>query len=147
MIDYARRCIMDWTIWLLIGAVAAVLEIILPGFYMLSITASAIGGTLASALGFPIIAQFAMALVFLILFTVFLRPVLSKSAIGRKNRLIGKIVTITKSIEPPDMGRGRVDGVEWLLSSDIPIKEGNKARIDSVGGAHLHVELYKGEEE
>ena len=117
---------MDWTIWLLIGAVAAVLEIILPGFYMLSITASAIGGTLASALGFPIIAQF---------------------AIGRKNRLIGKIVTITKSIEPPDMGRGRVDGVEWLLSSDIPIKEGNKARIDSVGGAHLHVELYKGEEE
>ena len=121
---------MDWTIWLLIGAVAAVSEIILPGFYMLSI-----------------IAQFAMALVFLILFAVFLRPVLSKSAIGRKNRLIGKIVTITKSIEPPDMGRGRVDGVEWLLSSDIPIKEGNKARIDSVGGAHLHVVLYKGEEE
>ena len=103
---------MDWTIWLLIGAVAAVSEIILPGFYMLSITASAIGGTLASALGFPIIAQFAMALVFLILFAVFLRPVLSKSAIGRKNRLIGKIVTITKSIEPPDMG-----GVESMVLS------------------------------
>ena len=137
-----------WLIWFIAGAVAAVLEIAIPGFYMLTISAACIGGCIASLLSLSLIWQMVFALAFLLAFSLLLRPLLYKSKGGysSNNKIIGKTVTITKDVLPPDKGRGMLSGVDWAISSDEEIKAGEKARVESVGGAVLHVRKLNKEE-
>lgn len=132
-----------WLIWLIVAAVAAVLEILIPGFFMLSITAGCIGGCIASLFSSSLLVQLIAALIFLLAFALLIRPVLyrkKRNVVGPESKTIGKIVTVTKAIIPPDTGRGILHGVEWSLASEDVIKEGEKAIVKSVGGAILYVE-------
>ena len=137
-----------WLIWFITGAVAAVLEIAIPGFYMLSISAACIGGCIASLLSLSLIWQMVFALAFLLAFALLLRPLLYKSKHGYSlnAKIIGQTVTITEDVIPPEKGRGMLSGVEWALSSDEEIKRGEKAIVESLGGAVLHVKKLKKEE-
>ena len=137
-----------WLIWFIAGAVAAVLEIAIPGFYMLTISAACIGGCIASLFSLSLVWQMVFALAFLLAFALLLRPLLYKSKGGYSlnDKIIGKTVTITKDVAPPEKGRGMLSGVEWAISSAEEIKAGEKAIVESVGGAVLHVKKIKKEE-
>ena len=129
-----------WLIWFIAGAVAAILEIAIPGFYMLTISAACLGGCLAALFTPSLILQMVFALAFLLAFAFFLRPLLyKKTGYSHLDKIIGKTVTITKGVIPPEKGRGTLSGVEWAIASDDEIKAGEKAVVESVGGAVLHV--------
>ncbi len=138
-----------YIIWLVAGAAAAILEILIPGFFMLSVTAGCIGGFIASLLGLSLLWQLIFFLVLLIAFALLIRPLLYKKkerSAGPESKIIGNVVTVTKDIRPPDAGRGMLYGVEWTLSSEHGIKSGERARVKSVGGAVLYVEKVIGDE-
>lgn len=136
-----------WLIWFIAGAVAAILEIAIPGFYMLTISAACLGGCIAALFTPSLILQMVFALVFLLAFAFFLRPLLyKKTGYSHLDKIIGKTVTITKDVIPPEKGRGTLSGVEWAISSDNEIKAGEKAVVESVGGAVLNVKRVNKEE-
>ena len=87
-----------WLIWFIAGAVAAVLEIAIPGFYMLTISAACIGGCIASLLSLSLVWQMVFALAFLLAFSLLLRPLLykSKSGYSSNNKII---VIISKKMK------------------------------------------------
>ena len=136
-----------WLIWFIAGAVAAILEMAIPGFYMLTISAACLGGCLAALFTPSLILQMVFALAFLLAFAFFLRPLLyKKTGYSHLDKIIGKTVTITKDVIPPEKGRGTLSGVEWAIASDDEIKAGEKADVESVGGAVLHVKKANKEE-
>ena len=136
-----------WLIWFIAGAVAAILEIAIPGFYMLTISAACLGGCIAALFTPSLILQMVFALAFLLAFAFFLRPLLyKKTGYSHFDKIIGKTVTITKDVIPPEKGRGTLSGVEWAISSDNEIKAGEKAVVESVGGAVLNVKRVNKEE-
>ena len=136
-----------WLIWFIAGAVAAILEMAIPGFYMLTISAACLGGCLAALFTPSLILQMVFALAFLLAFAFFLRPLLyKKTGYSHLDKIIGKTVTITKDVIPPEKGRGTLSGVEWAIASDYEIKAGEKAVVESVGGAVLHVKKANKEE-
>ncbi len=136
-----------WLIWFIAGAVATILEMAIPGFYMLTISAACLGGCLAALFTPSLILQMVFALAFLLAFAFFLRPLLyKKTGYSHLDKIIGKTVTITKDVIPPEKGRGTLSGVEWAIASDDEIKAGEKAVVESVGGAVLHVKRLNKEE-
>lgn len=133
-----------WLIWLIAAGITAILEIVLPGFFMLSISFGCLGGMIASFLGFGIVWECIIAVLVMVLFITFLRPVLYSRADNLKQgteRLIGQTVIVTEDIIPPLRGRAVINGVEWAASSDEIIRKGAEAEVVSVGGATLHLKF------
>lgn len=133
-----------WLIWLIAAGITAILEIALPGFFMLSISAGCLGGMIASFLGFGIVWECIIAVLVMVLFISLLRPVLYSRIDNLKQgteRLIGQTAIVTEDIIPPLRGRAVINGVEWAASADEIIRKGEEADVVSVGGATLHLKF------
>lgn len=133
-----------WLIWLIAAGITAILEIVLPGFFMLSISFGCLGGMIASFLGFGIVWECIIAVLVMVLFVTLLRPVLYSRADNLKQgaeRLIGQTVVVTEDIIPPLRGRAVINGVEWAASADEIIRQGEEAEVVSIGGATLHLKF------
>lgn len=130
-----------WLIWFICAAVAAIAEMLIPGFYMLSLSAACVGGCIASLFHLSLTWQIVFALVFLVVCALFIRPLLYKKDSGyqEKGKVVGQIITITEDVVPPDKGRGILSGVEWAVSAQEEMHKGDKAVVVSVGGAVLEV--------
>ncbi len=59
-------------------------------------------------------------------------------------RLFGAIGLVIKEINPPELGRVKVDGEEWLAQSDESIGTGERVKVVRVEGTRLIVERLKG---
>lgn len=133
-----------WLIWLIAAGIAAILEIALPGFFMLSISFGCLGGMVVSFLGFGIVWECIIAVLVMVLFITLLRPVLYSRADNFKQgaeRLIGQTAIVTEDIIPPLRGRAVINGVEWAASSNEIIRKDAEAEVVSVGGATLHLKF------
>ena len=52
---------------------------------------------------------------------------------------IGKQGVVLRAINPGELGRVRVDGLDWQARADTPLSEGSKCRVTDVDGAVLIV--------
>lgn len=138
-----------WLVWFIAACIAALLELMIPGFFMLSVSIGCLGGMIASLFSLDGTWQVAIGLSAMVLFMAFIRPLLYASkkdpGIWGRSRLIGDIVTVTKDILPPVKGRASLSGIEWDAESNELILAGETAYIESVGGATLYLTKEKKE--
>lgn len=133
--------------WLLLAALLAILEIFLPGVFMIWIAAAAgITGIVALALGLPVPFQLALFALLAIAAVYAGRRQYDRNPVAtsdphlndRVARLIGKTVTVITAIEG---GEGRVkvgDGVWAAQGPDAPV--GARMRVTGADGTCLQVE-------
>lgn len=132
-----------WLVWFIAACSTALMELMIPGFFMLSVSIGCLGSMIASLFSLDGTWQVAIGLAVMILFMAFIRPLLYATrkdpGIWGRSRLIGEAVTVTKDIVPPAKGRASFSGIEWDAESKEMILAGETAYIESVGGATLYL--------
>lgn len=133
--------------WLIIAVILGVLEIVIPGVFLIWLAAAAaITGLVALFVGVPLAAQFLMFAVLALLATYVGRrwylanPVTSSDPLlnDRAARLVGEVVTVAVAIAGGE-GRVRVGDGEWpARGADTPV--GARVRIAAVEHGTLIVE-------
>ena len=133
--------------WLIIAVILGVLEIVIPGVFLIWLAAAAaITGLVALFVGVPLAAQFLMFAVLALLATYVGRrwylanPVTSSDPLlnDRAARLVGEVVTVAVAIAGGE-GRVRVGDGEWpARGADAPV--GARVRIAAVEHGTLIVE-------
>ncbi|ODU19518.1 MAG: hypothetical protein ABS87_13935 [Sphingomonas sp. SCN 67-18] len=133
--------------WLIIAVILGVLEIVIPGVFLIWLAAAAaITGLVALFVGVPLAAQFLMFAVLALLATYVGRrwylanPVASSDPLlnDRAARLVGEVVTVAVAIAGGE-GRVRVGDGEWpARGADAPV--GARVRIAAVEHGTLIVE-------
>ncbi len=140
-------------VWIIIGLILSALEMVVPGLVIIWFGAAAvITGVLAIFVHNPYFHY--GAFLFLSGLGVFLAQ-----WIGRKItrpepepvgalRLSGKTGLVIQEIAPPELGRVKVNGEEWLAQADETIKKGVKVQVLRVEGTRLIVKVFekRGEE-
>lgn len=134
-----------WLIWFMAAAVLAVLEIMIPGFFMLILAGGALAASIAAGFGAGILGQLVSALAalcaaaFLLFRPSIIRKRREKDERWNAERLIGADARVTAGINPPEKGRAAVSGIEWEAVSKEPMEKGEIAEIEAVGGAVLYL--------
>ena len=133
--------------WLIIAVILGVLEIVIPGVFLIWLAAAAaITGLVALFVGVPLAAQFLIFAVLALLATYVGRrwylanPVASSDPLlnDRAARLVGEVVTVAVAIADGE-GRVRVGDGEWpARGADAPV--GARVRIAAVEHGTLIVE-------
>jgi membrane protein implicated in regulation of membrane protease activity len=131
--------------WVVIAAVAAVVEISIPHFGLIFVTIAAIAAAGAALAGYGAIVQSAVFLLALAITFFGLRPRLmtqlgSKGVPSRTDTLLGREGVVTFDIEA-SVGAGRVNvgGEDWAARSTAPISAGTRIRVVSADGIVLEV--------
>lgn len=132
-------------IWIVIGLILAALEMIVPGLVIIWFGVGAlVTGIIAIFIRNPYF-QYGIFLV------VSGLGIFLAQWIGRKItkpepvpvgalRLSGAVGVVVKEIKPPDLGRVKVTGEEWLAEAKEAIGVGAKVKVLRVDGTHLVVE-------
>ncbi|MCL2064264.1 MAG: NfeD family protein [Candidatus Cloacimonetes bacterium] len=143
-----------WAIWLAIGIFFMIIEIITPGFYFFSFGVGAIVTGLTARIfpGLPtqlIIFSLSTTISFLLMkrFASFLlKP--NATISSNVDALIGKIGTVTKSIQTDKKGYVKVESEEWSAisaNSGESIEEGEQVKVLRLEGNKVIVEKHSKE--
>ena len=134
-------------IWLILGLLLALLEMLVPGVYLIWLAAAALviaAITFVSGppLAIQVIAFVSLALVFAFSAKRWLRdrPIESSDPLlnNRGGRLVGETALVTAAIESGS-GRVRVGDSEWIARGP-DVAAGERVRIAGSSGAELLVE-------
>ena len=129
-------------IWLSLGAVLMILEIMAPGFviFFFGLAAATVGLVwFAVGSAFDLtwqIASFSLLSIAYILVlrrfakSIFLGDTESKRT-GLESEYVGRIGEVTTMIVPPFAGRVMLGDAEWNAASDSPIPAGTRVRVVS----------------
>jgi len=135
-----------WHLWLLVGCVIAVVELILVGsYYLLALAAGA--GVVGIAASMTDLSMQAQWLVFILATAAatgllyFLRSKHGDKEIDNISFMVGKQVKVVEDVSP----RGRVDykTVTWEAESEDRLQKGDPAIIIGVNGSTLFVAKLK----
>ncbi len=131
--------------WLVVAIVAAIIEVSIPHFGCVFISAGALAAAAAAALSAGLSAQLAVFAVVLILsFGVLRRRLVTRlggpGVPTRTEHLIGKDAVVTQDIDPV-VGAGRVNvgGEDWAARSIGAVASGTQVRIVGADGIVLKV--------
>lgn len=113
------------SIWFAAGAVAALLASVFTQSLGVQLLVFAVVSALALAVMVPTLARRRSARP---------APVTNGSPLT-----IGKQGVVLRAINPGELGRVRVDGLDWQARSETPLPEGSKCRVADVDGAVLIV--------
>jgi membrane protein implicated in regulation of membrane protease activity len=137
-------------VWIIMGLVLAVLEMIVPGLVIIWFGVGAIvTGIIALFIHNPYVHY--GTFLFLSGLGVFLAQWIGEKITNPEPepvgalRYFGAVGTVIKDIVPPNQGRVKVSGEEWLAESEVTIPAGHKVRILKVEGTRLIVEPFKKE--
>ena len=137
-----------WQIWLIIGGICLVIEIITVGFLVLWFAVSAFIVALLSLFIHNIIAQTAIFLVISAILILFTRPLTAKitkkdNAVTNVNSIIGKNGIVKKEITNIEAGQVKVGGDLWTAvledTSFDSIPEGSSIEVVKINGVKLVV--------
>ena len=137
----------DWQAlgWLALAIVAAIIEVSVPHFGSVFVSAGALAAAAAAALSAGVPVQIVAFAVVLIVSAVVLRPWLVARAGGRgipsrTGGLIGKDGVVTHEIDPT-LGAGRVNvgGEDWAAKSANAVAVGTHVRVVGADGIVLEV--------
>ncbi len=134
-------------VWIVLGLVLAALEMVVPGLVIIWFgLAAVITGVLAIFIHNPSF-QYAIFLVLSglgIFFAQWIGRRITKpepELVGAL-RLAGATGLVVQDIKPPELGRVKVSGEEWLAESNVAINAGVKVRVLRVDGTRLIVEPF-----
>jgi membrane protein implicated in regulation of membrane protease activity len=132
--------------WLIAALACGIIEVVVPAFGFVLVSAAAVVAAILSAAGFGPVAQgvtFAVSCGFFL--TVLRSYILSRvepspGVPSRTERLVGKTGRVTEAIDPAT-GGGRilVDGHDWAARASEPISAGSEVRVEGAEGIQLAV--------
>lgn len=131
--------------WLLIIIILAIIEILTIDLVTIWFIASAILALITSFFTNNYIIQFAIFVVFGIIFLIITRPLIKKFRIGNKektniDRVIGMKGIVTEDIKKNKAGEVKVDGKLWTAIADKSIKKDSIIKVLSIESVKLKVE-------
>ena len=135
-------------IWLAVGIVLLILEIITPGYVLANFGVAAIGSAIAAWLGADLLWQVIVFIALSLISFVTVRPLLMRTLIKDTvptgaDALIGRSARVIERIPmPPENGRVQIDGDNWLATSvdGNVIEEGAVVTVKRVESIKLFVE-------
>jgi len=132
-------------VWVIVGVIAAVVEISIPHFGLIFVTLAAIAAALVAGAGLGAMAQTAVFVLALALSLLLLRPRMvsklgSKGVPSRTEALLGREGVVTFDIETT-VGAGRINvgGEDWAARASVPIPAGTRIRVVAADGIVLEV--------
>lgn len=132
-------------IWIGVAVVAAIIEVALPSFGFLFVSAAAVVAAAVAWFGAGVTIQVGVFVVFVVASVLLIRPRLvaqlgSKGVPSRTEALVGKRGRVTEEINPT-LGTGRVivAGEDWKASSDHVIPAGTDVIVRGADSIVLHV--------
>jgi membrane protein implicated in regulation of membrane protease activity len=131
--------------WLALAILAAIVEVSIPHFGVVFVSAGAVAAALVAALGAGFSAQVVIFVIGLGVSLGLLRPRLIKKlgargVPSRTDTLIGREGVVTENIESP-VGAGRVNvgGEDWAARARTPVAAGTRIRVVGADGIVLEV--------
>ena len=131
--------------WLAVALVAAIIEVSVPHFGCVFISAGAVAAAAAAFFGYSVAAQIATFVVVMTGSLVALRSSLLARLAGpgvpsRTEPLVGRHGQVTHDIDPT-LGTGRINvgGEDWAARSVEPLPAGTRIRVVAADGIVLEV--------
>ena len=131
--------------WLVVAFVAAILEVSIPHFGSVFVSAGAIAAAATAFFGYPVPLQVAVFVVVMVVSLVGLRSRLlgklgGQGVPSRTDQVIGRNGLVTSDIDPT-VGTGRVNvaGEDWAARSKETIASGTRIRVVGADGIVLEV--------
>jgi membrane protein implicated in regulation of membrane protease activity len=131
--------------WLAVALVAAILEVSLPHFGCVFVSAGAVAAAAAAFFGFGVAAQIGVFVVVMTVSIVALRQNLlarlgGRGLPSRTEPLVGRHGQVTHDIDPT-LGTGRINvgGEDWAARCAEPLPTGTKIRVVAADGIVLEV--------
>ncbi len=131
--------------WLAVALVAAILEISIPHFGCVFVSAGAVAAAAAAFFGFGVASQIGVFVVVMTVSIVALRQNLlarlgGQGVPSRTEPLVGRHGQVTHAIDPV-LGTGRitVGGEDWAAHCAEPLPTGTKIRVVAADGIVLEV--------
>jgi len=131
--------------WLVVAFIAAILEVSIPHFGSVIVSAGAIAAAAAAFFGHPVQLQVMVFVVVLVVSLVGLRSRLigrlgGQGVPSRTDQIIGRHGLVTSDIDPT-VGAGRVNvaGEDWAARSSETITSGTRIRVVGADGIVLEV--------
>ena len=134
---------MDYSSWIIIGAVCLIGEMLTTGFFLLWFGIGAFVAAALSYFGFNFTIQFVAFILVPVVLLGVSRPFASKVSKEPQrravaDRLIGQTATVMEDFE--EEGLVKVDGEMWRVKSQDKVRKGDKVIIKGVDGVKLIVE-------
>ena len=138
-----------WHIWIIVALLFFILEIFTPGFAVACLAIGAIGGAIATLVGWEFKFQLLVFAITSIVALVSVRPLVIKFLKSKKKEtltntdaLIGRESIVTETIQPNVGGRVKIDGDDWkaVCSNADSVNCGTIVRITKVDSVILTVE-------
>ncbi len=136
MIDYFTQHV--WLIWILVSVLCLILELGSGDLFILCFAVGALGASFTAALGLGIIPQLIVLAICSLLSIYFIRPVAlrylhrnDENRVSNADALMGRVGTVTDSIEAGGSGRVAIDGDDWkaVAADGNPIRKGAKVKV------------------
>jgi membrane protein implicated in regulation of membrane protease activity len=132
-------------LWIFVAIVAALIELALPSFGFIFLSAGALAAALGAWLGANMTVQVSVLAVVLIVSLILIRPRLvarlgSRGVPSRTEALLGKRGRVTEDVNPT-LGTGRVNvgGEDWAASSDRFLATGTDIVVKGADSIVLRV--------
>jgi membrane protein implicated in regulation of membrane protease activity len=132
-------------IWITVALVAAIVEVSVPHFGIIFVSAGAIAAAVAAYLSFGLPVQIVLFIIVVAVSFLVLRPRILKNMgaagiPGRTEALIGREGIVTHDIETTvGAGRVNVEGQDWAARAAAPIAAGTRIRVVGADGIVLEV--------
>lgn len=131
--------------WLIIIIILAIIEVLTVDLVTIWFIASAILALITSFFINNFIVQFAIFVVFGIIFLILTRPLIKKTKGKEKvktniDRVVGMNGVVTEDIKKNKAGEVKVDGKLWTAIADESIKKDSIVRVITIDSVKLKVE-------
>jgi membrane protein implicated in regulation of membrane protease activity len=133
------------SIWITVAVVAAIVEVSVPHFGVIFVSAGAGAAALAALLGLGLPAQMVLFIIVVAVSFLVLRPKIianmgAAGVPGRTELLIGREGIVTHDIETTvGAGRVNVEGQDWAARARVPIAAGSRIKVVGADGIVLEV--------
>jgi membrane protein implicated in regulation of membrane protease activity len=133
------------SIWITVAVVAAIVEVSVPHFGVIFVSAGAVAAALAAFLGLGLAAQMILFIIVVGVSFLVLRPKIianmgAAGVPGRTELLIGREGIVTHDIETSvGSGRVNVEGQDWAARAAAPIAAGSRIKVVGADGIVLEV--------
>jgi membrane protein implicated in regulation of membrane protease activity len=133
------------SIWITVAVVAAIVEVSVPHFGVIFVSAGAVAAAFAAFLGLGLPAQMILFIIVVGVSFLVLRPKIianmgAAGVPGRTELLIGREGIVTHDIETSvGAGRVNVEGQDWAARAVAPIAAGSRIKVVGADGIVLEV--------
>ena len=133
------------SIWITVAVVAAIVEVSVPHFGVIFVSAGAVAAAFAAFLGLGLPAQMILFIIVVGVSFLVLRPKIianmgAAGVPGRTELLIGREGIVTHDIETTvGAGRVNVEGQDWAARAGAPIAAGSRIKVVGADGIVLEV--------